>query len=120
MSGSASNPAQKPALAGLARKYTHPVGEYHKSIAHTGKSGLTPVQSRPPGADSPTTNQKKDLEVLVGYQVFRCEGFTPNRFVDLEAFAPRYDSWNLESRSDGSIYFDSLNVPIHPLFARGK
>ena len=41
--------------------------------------------------------------------------------MDLEAFAPRYDSWEVEGRPIDGVDLQVLEyLPIHPLFAIAK
>lgn len=106
-------------LTALATRYKHPTGRRHKIIAHTGKSGLTPVDYPP--KQTLSINQLDYIEELVHYQVARCLNFSTQDLVNLEAFAPYYNAWSIEGREDGGIDLKKLkSVPIHPLYAKYK
>jgi hypothetical protein len=109
-------------LSELATRYTHPAGKNHKIIAHTGKSGLTPVYVPLHHGLLLSRHQHEYIKELEIYQRRRCVGFTVQHLVDMEAFAPYYNEWSVEGRVEGGIDFEGLkmHMPIHPLFARPK
>jgi len=109
---------QKPELTELAAKYKHPTGKFHKVIAHSGKSGLTPVAELRPDAPVPFAEVKNQDKIKL-YQKARSRGFTMQLLVDMEAFAPLYKSWLNEGYEEGGgIDFMSLQTPIHGIFVR--
>lgn len=119
MSGVKGDSGQEPELTALAKRYTHPTGEDHKVVAHTGKSGLTPVKPQDPAGPFPSRSQKRYIKVLEAYQEYRTDGFNTQRLMELEAFAPLYN-WYIEVMEVGGVDFDARHVPIHPFFARQK
>jgi hypothetical protein len=108
-------------LTELAKKYTHPTGPKHKIIAHTGKSGMSPVYIPLGIQPGLSANQRKYIEVFEAYQRGRLHKFSAQQLVDLEAFAPFYTSPTLDGIEDIGIDFANLqSIPIHPLFAKSR
>jgi hypothetical protein len=109
-------------LSELAIRYKHPAGKNHKIIAHTGKSGLTPVYVPLHHGSLLSRHQHEYIKELEIYQRRRCMGFTVQQLVDMEAFGPYYNEWAVEGRVEGGTDFEELtsSIPIHPLFARPK
>ncbi|CZR51320.1 uncharacterized protein PAC_01195 [Phialocephala subalpina] len=102
------NPPGRPRLTTLADKYTHPVGEDHKEIAGTGKSGMTPSSS----PIFPTGYQQRRYEALDAYQRRRFEAFSTREIEDVEAFAPLFPTT--------SLLFTVPTNQINPLFELNK
>lgn len=108
-------------LTELAKIYTHPTGETHKIIAHTGKSGLSPVNIPPSILPSLSESQRRYILELRHYQRFRCSGFSAQQLVDIEAFAPAHISQTVNGGQDIETALEDLQViPIHPLFSNHK
>ena len=113
--------APKRNLTELAVRYTHPTGRSHKIIAHTGKSGWSPVNVPLHLRASLSQKQHNYVKALESYQRAASHCFTVQDPVALEAFAPHYESWSLEGREDDGIDIDRLNtIPIHQLFSKSK
>lgn len=98
----------RPQLTTLAGKYTHPVGTYHKVIAGTGKSGMTPISS----PVFPNRNQRRRYEELDAYQRRRFEAFSTKEIEDVEAFAPSFPT--------DTLPFPIPTNQINPLFGPSK
>jgi hypothetical protein len=112
-------------LTDLAKRYTHPTGRNHATLANTGKSGLTPIPPYPENRPLPSQTERERIAQLEAYQMWRFLGFRIQNLVEMEAFAPSYKSdlaLYEQFRQGSAANFKGLgaNVPVHPLFSRNK
>lgn len=101
-------------LTALARIYGHPVGDFNKILAYTGKSGLTPIEPPPRGPPYRTIAEELYLQTLEKYQRIRSRGFATAEFHDQGAFAPWFNSSNVD------LATLERDFPIHPIYQQER